>query len=54
MPTYEYLCSQCGHEFARIMSFKEYEEAKVSCPQCKSLEVKQQMATFISKTSRKS
>ena len=54
MPTYDYLCRQCGHEFTRIMSISEYEAAKVACPQCNSPEVKQQMAVFISKTSRKS
>jgi putative FmdB family regulatory protein len=54
MPTYEYLCSQCGHEFTRIMSFSEYEAGKVTCPKCNSAEVKQQMTAFISKTSRKS
>ncbi|MBI4643085.1 MAG: zinc ribbon domain-containing protein [Deltaproteobacteria bacterium] len=54
MPTYEYLCSQCGHEFTRIMSFSEYEAGKVTCPKCNSTEVKQQMTAFISKTSRKS
>jgi putative FmdB family regulatory protein len=54
MPTYEYLCNQCNHEFTRIMSFKEYETGKVTCPKCNSGEVKQQMTVFISKTSRKS
>lgn len=54
MPTYEYLCGQCGHEFTRIMSFSEHEAGKVTCPKCNSVEVKQQMAAFISKTSRKS
>jgi putative FmdB family regulatory protein len=54
MPTYDYLCSQCGHEFTRIMSISEYEAVKVTCPKCNSPEVKQQMTVFISKTSRKS
>jgi putative FmdB family regulatory protein len=54
MPTYEYLCGQCGHEFTRVMSFSEYAAAKVTCPKCNSTEVKQQMTAFISKTSRKS
>lgn len=54
MPTYDYLCKQCGEEFLRIMSIKEYSEAKVICPKCKSQEVKQQLTEFIAKTSRKS
>ncbi len=54
MPTYVYRCDQCGEEFSRIMSFKEYEETKVACPKCKSAEVKQQLTEFIARTSRKS
>lgn len=54
MPTYEYLCGQCGHEFTIVISLGEYEAGKVNCPKCNSPEVKQQMTAFISKTSRKS
>jgi putative FmdB family regulatory protein len=54
MPTYEYLCGKCGEGFVRIMSISEYESGQVTCPKCKSDDVKQQMTTFISKTSRKS
>ena len=54
MPTYMYLCDKCGAEFSQIMSIREYNEAKVACPKCKSTEVKQQLTEFIAKTSRKS
>lgn len=54
MPTYLYRCDKCGEEFSHIMSIREYEAAKVSCPQCKSGDVKQQMTEFIAKTTRKS
>ncbi len=54
MPTYVYFCDKCGEIFSQIMSFKEYNEAKVTCPKCNSPEVKQQMSQFIPKTSRKS
>lgn len=54
MPTYVYSCEKCGEEFSRIMSFTEYREAKVTCPKCKSPEVKQQLTGFIARTSRKS
>lgn len=54
MPTYEYVCIQCGAEFTRIMSLKEYEAGQIACPKCNSTEVKQQMSGFIPKTSRKS
>jgi len=54
MPTYEYVCNQCGEEFTRIMRISELESGKVACPKCQSEDVKQQLTTFIPKTSRKS
>lgn len=54
MPTYEYRCQSCGQEFSRIMSLQEKETAKVTCPQCQSSDVVQQMATVVTFTSRKS
>jgi len=54
MPTYEYVCSQCGEQFVRIMSLSEYGSVKVDCPKCQSDDVKQQMSAFNPKTSRKS
>ena len=53
MPTYEYLCEKCGEAFSRIMSMREYETGKVTCPKCNSPKVKQQLGEFIAKTSRK-
>jgi putative FmdB family regulatory protein len=54
MPTYAYLCDNCGEGFTQVMSIKEYGETRVTCPKCKSPEVKQQLTEFIAKTSRKS
>lgn len=54
MPTYEYRCSKCEEGFTLIMSLKEHEAGKATCPKCGSEEVKQQLSHFISKTSRKS
>jgi putative FmdB family regulatory protein len=54
MPTYVYLCNQCGEEFSRIMSLREFETAPVTCPKCSSGDVKQQITHFMTKTSRKS
>jgi putative FmdB family regulatory protein len=54
MPTYEYRCDGCKHEFSIIQSFREYEKAKATCPKCKSKKVKQQISIFTAKTSRKS
>jgi putative FmdB family regulatory protein len=33
MPTYEYACTSCGHEFEAFQSFNE--DALTECPQCK-------------------
>jgi putative FmdB family regulatory protein len=54
MPTYEYACANCGEQFMRTMSLKEFEAGKVTCPKCNSGEVKLQMSVFTSQTSRKS
>jgi putative FmdB family regulatory protein len=54
MPTYEFACGKCGKEFSLILSMKEKESTKPTCPQCGSDEVVQQLSHFISKTSRKS
>jgi len=54
MPTYEFQCGKCNEVFTLIMSMSEYETGNVKCPKCQSDDVKQQMTTFIPKTSRKS
>jgi putative FmdB family regulatory protein len=33
MPTYEYACNSCGHEFEAFQSFSE--AALTECPECK-------------------
>lgn len=33
MPTYDYVCSKCGHQFELFQSIKE--EPKRACPKCK-------------------
>jgi len=32
MPTYDYRCDACGHEFAKFQSMKD--DALVTCPEC--------------------
>jgi putative FmdB family regulatory protein len=38
MPTYEYLCPKCGHEFEQFQSMKD--EPLKRCPQCRKLGLK--------------
>ena len=35
MPTYEYACTKCGHQFEALQSFTD--EALTECPECKGL-----------------
>lgn len=39
MAQYEFQCKECGHKFSLDLSFKEYDELKKKCPQCKSKKV---------------
>lgn len=54
MATYEYRCEACKKSFTLIQRISEHDKAKVSCPKCKSVKVKQQISGFQVKTSRKS
>jgi len=42
MPIYEYKCMDCGHVFTEKRSIKERD--KVTCPKCKSSNVKRKFA----------
>jgi putative FmdB family regulatory protein len=54
MPTYDFQCEKCNHEFSRVQSISGHEKQKVTCPKCKGKKVKQLMTAFTAKTSRKS
>ncbi|MFB3925604.1 MAG: zinc ribbon domain-containing protein [Syntrophales bacterium] len=54
MPTYDYQCESCKNEFSVVRSISEYGKMDVTCPRCKSNDVRQLISTFMVKTSRKS
>lgn len=54
MPTYEYLCRECGKEFAEVLTITKHEKFKPACPKCKSKKVDQKLSSFFAKTGRKS
>jgi putative FmdB family regulatory protein len=55
MPEYDYVCSNCGKEFAVFFSLKELEAKPiVKCPHCQSDQVRKQITGFFAKTSKKS
>jgi putative FmdB family regulatory protein len=43
MPTYEYVCEACGHEFERFQKMKEDPVSK--CPECDRLEVRRRISS---------
>lgn len=54
MPIYEFVCGKCRKKFSLTMSISEYEKKKAACPKCKSSDVKQQISSFQTVTSKKS
>ena len=54
MPTYEFFCEKCRKPFALMLKISDYEKKKFQCPKCKSSNVKQQITSFQTVTSRKS
>ncbi len=55
MPTYEYHCEACDHDFIAVLAISEHEKEKPSCPKCHSnAKVFQLVSTVSVKTSRKS
>ena len=43
MPTYDFVCRNCGQNFDVFMSFSEYGKRKVKCVHCGSLSVRRRM-----------
>src|SRR5438874_13628093 len=43
MPTYEYVCDACGHEFDELQSFSD--EPLTKCPKCKKKKLRRLFGT---------
>jgi len=54
MPSYEYKCLDCGHQFLTVLTVSEHDKEKPPCPECGSKRVEQLFGSFFAKTSRKS
>ena len=50
MPLYEYECNKCKKAFDKVMSIKEMETVKITCPECDSEDVKKLMSSGRSKS----
>jgi putative FmdB family regulatory protein len=47
MPTYQYKCLACGHQFEKTMLLSEHEHPPaIACPKCHSTNVRQVPASF--------
>jgi len=49
MPLYEYLCSDCGQPFEKMMRFSEQDQKPV-CPTCGGQNTRKQISLFSSNT----
>lgn len=54
MPVHECVCEKCDHPFTLILSVSEHGKKDFQRPICKSKEVKQEISTFQTVTSKKS
>lgn len=43
MPTYDYLCGECGHTYEEFQSIKDAPKRK--CPKCKKMKLKRLLGT---------
>ena len=44
MPVYEYTCQTCGKFIRFLLSYAEYDRAKLACPHCHSRELKRRIS----------
>jgi len=55
MPTYEFFCGDCKKKANLVMKIAEYEKTKkFKCPKCGGTNMKRQISSFQTVTSRKS
>jgi putative FmdB family regulatory protein len=54
MPEYVYKCEACRKSFTATMGMLEHETAKIKCPKCKSVKVRQEITSFGVATKKKS
>jgi putative FmdB family regulatory protein len=47
MPLYEYICSDCGNEFEKMMRFDQAGE-RPPCPRCTGKETRKKLSLFSS------
>jgi putative FmdB family regulatory protein len=53
MPLYEYICRSCHHKFDQVLTIKEHETKKLTCPKCQSTDLEKVIEPFFAKTASK-
>ncbi len=51
MPLYEYICSDCGHEFEKMMRFDQAGQ-RPPCPRCAGEDTRKKLSLFSSSGSQ--
>ena len=54
MPMYDYTCLDCGKESLIVLTLKQHESDKVTCPKCGSAKMQQLYTSFVAHTTKKS
>jgi putative FmdB family regulatory protein len=54
MPTYQFECVKCTHQFNLFESLKDHEKHEEQCPKCGSSDIKSMISAVSVKTSKKS
>jgi putative FmdB family regulatory protein len=54
MPMYDYKCLGCGKESLVVLTLKQHESNKVTCPKCSSTKMQQLYSSFVAHTTKKS
>lgn len=50
MPIFEFVCHECGHIFEELLRNSEA-TGEITCPKCRSMQVKRKISSFASKVS---
>lgn len=54
MPTYDFVCGKCRHEWSAVMTLGEHErKPRPACPKCGSKQVHQKVSRFMAVTGKK-
>ena len=53
MPIYEYHCTDCGHDFEKLVRFSDLNANSPECPGCQSENIRKRLSTIAAFSSGK-